>query len=210
MGNCLCVLGDAMAMPVSSLVNKFRDEFEAHLERVRASEDFMLGVDPAQAATSRPRSARSRKPLPHRSSMPRPQRTPITFTIDGRDVVAPEGTMLADAAKHGDVEIPVFCYEPKLGAPVGACRMCLVEVEGIRSSRPPARRPSRTAWSSTRPPEGEGRPRSVLEFLLVNHPLDCPVCDKGGECPLQDISYGWGRGLSRVAEPSATSRSRSS
>ena len=63
--------------------------------------------------------------------MPRPQRSPITFTIDGRDVVAPEGTMLADAAKAGDVEIPVFCYEPKLGQPVGACRMCLVEVEGI-------------------------------------------------------------------------------
>ena len=63
--------------------------------------------------------------------MPRPSRKTITFTIDGREVQAPENAMLVDAAKHGDVEIPVFCYEPKLGNPVGACRMCLVEIEGI-------------------------------------------------------------------------------
>ena len=63
--------------------------------------------------------------------MPRPEQNIITFTIDGREVQAPENAMLVDAAKHGDVEIPVFCYEPKLGQPVGACRMCLVEIEGI-------------------------------------------------------------------------------
>ena len=81
--------------------------------------------------------------------MPRPQHRTITLTIDGREVQAPENAMLVDAAKHGDVEIPVFCYEPKLGNPVGACRMCLVEIEGIPSCRPAARRRSRTAWSST-------------------------------------------------------------
>ena len=63
--------------------------------------------------------------------MPRPAVNLITFSIDGREVTAPEGSMLVDAAKYGDVEIPVFCYEPKLGQPVGACRMCLVEIEGI-------------------------------------------------------------------------------
>src|SRR3712207_8985656 len=63
--------------------------------------------------------------------MPRPEPHFITFEIDGLEVRAPEGAMLVDAAKYGDVEIPVFCYEPKLGAPVGACRMCLVEIEGI-------------------------------------------------------------------------------
>ena len=63
--------------------------------------------------------------------MPRPEERMVTFTIDGLEVTAPQNSMLVDAAKHGDVEIPVFCYEPKLGAPVGACRMCLVEVEGI-------------------------------------------------------------------------------
>lgn len=134
--------------------------------------------------------------------MPRPTRTPITFTIDGRDVEAPEGTMLVDAAKLGDVEIPVFCYEPKLGQPVGACRMCLVEVEGI----PKLQTACSTAVKdgmvvSTTAPKVKEAQESVVEFLLVNHPLDCPVCDKGGECPLQDISYGWGRGTSRVVEP---------
>lgn len=134
--------------------------------------------------------------------MPRPQRSPITFTIDGRDVVAPEGTMLADAAKLGDVEIPVFCYEPKLGAPVGACRMCLVEVEGIPKLQTACSTPVKDGMVvNTTAPKVKAAQESVLEFLLVNHPLDCPVCDKGGECPLQDISYGWGRGLSRVAEP---------
>ena len=63
--------------------------------------------------------------------MPRPEPKFVTFEIDGREVTAPEGAMLVDGAKHGDVEIPVFCYEPKLGQPVGACRMCLVEIEGI-------------------------------------------------------------------------------
>ena len=63
--------------------------------------------------------------------MPRPDRKTITFSIDGLEIQAPENIMLADAAKYGDIEIPVFCYEPKLGQPVGACRMCLVEIEGI-------------------------------------------------------------------------------
>src|SRR5436309_4564112 len=63
--------------------------------------------------------------------MARPEQKFVTFEIDGREGEAPEGSMLVDAAKHGDVEIPVFCYEPKLGQPVGACRMCLVEIEGI-------------------------------------------------------------------------------
>src|SRR5947209_17437648 len=63
--------------------------------------------------------------------MPRPEPKFVTFEIDGREVAAPEGSMLVDAAKHGDVEIPYFCYEPKLGQPVGACRMCLVEIEGM-------------------------------------------------------------------------------
>ncbi len=134
--------------------------------------------------------------------MPRPQPKLITFTLDGREVQAPENSMLVDAAKHGDVEIPVFCYEPKLGNPVGACRMCLVEIEGI---------PKLQTGCSTAVKDGmvvntvservKTAQRSVVEFLLINHPLDCPVCDKGGECPLQDISFGWGGGVSRFIEP---------
>ncbi|WP_320672309.1 NADH-quinone oxidoreductase subunit NuoG [Patulibacter defluvii] len=134
--------------------------------------------------------------------MPRPEIEQITFTVDGREVVAAAGTMLADAAKLGDVDIPVFCYEPKLGQPVGACRMCLVEVEGIPKLQTACSTPVRDGMVvHTETPRVKAAQESVVEFLLLNHPLDCPVCDKGGECPLQDISYGWGRGESRMVEP---------
>ncbi|HEX4482156.1 MAG TPA: molybdopterin-dependent oxidoreductase [Solirubrobacteraceae bacterium] len=134
--------------------------------------------------------------------MPRPEPKTITFTIDGREVQAPENAMLVDAAKHGDVEIPVFCYEPKLGNPVGACRMCLVEIEGIGKLQTGCSTPVKDGMVvNTQSERVKEAQRSVVEFLLINHPLDCPVCDKGGECPLQDISFGWGGGISRFIEP---------
>jgi NADH-quinone oxidoreductase subunit G len=134
--------------------------------------------------------------------LPRPQQRTITFTIDGRDVQAPENSMLVDAAKHGDVEIPVFCYEPKLGQPVGACRMCLVEIEGMPKLQTGCSTPVKDGMVvHTLSPRVKQAQEGVVEFLLLNHPLDCPVCDKGGECPLQDISFGWGRGTSRFVEP---------
>jgi NADH-quinone oxidoreductase subunit G len=125
----------------------------------------------------------------------------VTITIDGREVSAIEGEMLHDAARKGDVEIPVFCYEPKLGDPVGACRMCLVEIEGIPKLQTSCSTPVREGMVvHTRTEQVKHAQNAVVEFLLVNHPLDCPVCDKGGECPLQDISYGWGPGKSRVID----------
>jgi NADH-quinone oxidoreductase subunit G len=125
----------------------------------------------------------------------------VTLTIDGREVVSFEGEMLHDAARKGDVEIPVFCYEPKLGAPVGACRMCLVEVEGIPKLQTSCSTPVRDGMVvHTRTDQVKKAQNAVVEFLLVNHPLDCPVCDKGGECPLQDITQGWGPGKSRVID----------
>jgi NADH-quinone oxidoreductase subunit G len=134
--------------------------------------------------------------------MPRPEHRTISFTIDGREVQAPENTMLVDAAKHGDVEIPVFCYEPKLGNPVGACRMCLVEIEGIGKLQTGCSTPVKDGMVvHTQTERVKEAQKSVVEFLLINHPLDCPVCDKGGECPLQDISFGWGGGISRFIEP---------
>jgi NADH-quinone oxidoreductase subunit G len=134
--------------------------------------------------------------------MPRPERKTITLTIDGREVQATEGAMLVDAAKHGDVEIPYFCYEPKLGNPVGACRMCLVEVEGIPKLQTSCSTPVKDGMVvHTQTDRVRHAQNAVVEFLLVNHPLDCPVCDKGGECPLQDITFGWGLGQSRFIEP---------
>jgi NADH-quinone oxidoreductase subunit G len=126
----------------------------------------------------------------------------VTIIVDGREVAAPEGTMLVDAAKHGDVEIPVFCYEPKLGEPVGACRMCLVEIEGMPKLQTACSTPARDGMVVyTQTDQVREAQNAVVEFLLVNHPLDCPVCDKGGECPLQDIAMGWGPGRSRFTDP---------
>jgi NADH-quinone oxidoreductase subunit G len=134
--------------------------------------------------------------------MPRPEVKFVAFSIDGREVEAPEGAMLVDGAKYGDVEIPVFCYEPKLGQPVGACRMCLVEIEGIPRLQTACSTPVRDGMVvHTQTDRVKQAQNSVVEFLLVNHPLDCPVCDKGGECPLQDITFGWGRGITRMVEP---------
>jgi NADH-quinone oxidoreductase subunit G len=134
--------------------------------------------------------------------MPRPERKTIQLTIDGREVQAIEGAMLVDAAKQGDVEIPYFCYEPKLGQPVGACRMCLVEIEGIPKLQTSCSTPVKDGMVvHTQTERVRTAQNAIVEFLLVNHPLDCPVCDKGGECPLQDITFGWGLGRSRVVEP---------
>jgi NADH-quinone oxidoreductase subunit G len=134
--------------------------------------------------------------------MARPEQTEIVFEIDGREVRAVEGTMLVDAAKNGDVEIPYFCYEPKLGQPVGACRMCLVEIEGMPKLQTACSTPVKDGMVvTTTSDQVKSAQNAMVEFLLVNHPLDCPVCDKGGECPLQDISFGWGAGRSRFIEP---------
>ncbi|MFN8160150.1 MAG: NADH-quinone oxidoreductase subunit NuoG [Solirubrobacterales bacterium] len=132
--------------------------------------------------------------------MSEPERR-VTLIVDGREIEAVEGEMLVDAAKHGDVEIPVFCYEPKLGAPVGACRMCMVEIEGMPKLQTACSTPVRDGMVVyTRNEQVVDAQNAVVEFLLVNHPLDCPVCDKGGECPLQDISMGWGTGRSRFTD----------
>ena len=128
----------------------------------------------------------------------------VTVTIDGREVQVAKGMGLVETALAAGIEIPVFCYEPRLGAPVGACRMCLVEVEGMPKLQAGCTLTAtdgmvvKTAHTSEMAAESQN---ATLEFILVNHPLDCPVCDKGGECPLQDISMGWGPGKSRVIDP---------
>ncbi len=135
--------------------------------------------------------------------MPRTIEKLVKLTINGNDVQAPEGMMLSQAAlKYGDVEIPVFCYDPKIGPPVGACRMCLVEIEGLGKLQAGCSvgvKDGMVVHTDTQ--QVKDAQQAVLEFLLINHPLDCPVCDKGGECPLQDNSFGYGDGLSRFVEP---------
>ncbi len=131
----------------------------------------------------------------------------VTLTIDDRQISVPQGTGLVEAAVSAGIEIPVFCYEPRLGAPVGACRMCLVEIEGIPKLQAGCTLTAsegmvvRTAATSPKAAEGQ---EATLEFILVNHPLDCPVCDKGGECPLQDLTFRYGPGATRMTFPKLT------
>ncbi|HET8558448.1 MAG TPA: molybdopterin-dependent oxidoreductase [Gaiellaceae bacterium] len=126
----------------------------------------------------------------------------VRVTIDERDVHVPKGTGIVETALAAGVEIPVFCYEPRLGAPVGACRMCLVEVEGMPKLQTGCTLTAqdgmvvKTARTSAKSAQGQN---ATLEFLLVNHPLDCPVCDKGGECPLQDLTFRYGPGNTRMS-----------
>ncbi len=126
----------------------------------------------------------------------------VRVTIDERDVYVPKGTNLVETALAAGVEIPVFCYEPRLGEPIGACRMCLVEVEGTPKLQAGCTLTAqdgmvvRTARTSQQAAEGQN---ATLEFILVNHPLDCPVCDKGGECPLQDLTFRYGPGNTRMS-----------
>ncbi|HEY70075.1 MAG TPA: NADH-quinone oxidoreductase subunit NuoG [Anaerolineae bacterium] len=143
----------------------------------------------------------------------------VSLTIDGVEVTVPAGTLIVDAAKKIGIEIPVFCYHPKL-KPVGMCRMCLVEIgrpKIDRATRAVVRDENGDAVIEFGPkletacttPVGEGwvvlvnseraikERQQVVEFLLTSHPLDCPVCDKGGECPLQNLTMKHGPGESR-------------
>lgn len=143
----------------------------------------------------------------------------VTLTIDGKEVAVPEGTLVVDAAKKIGIDIPVFCYHPKM-EPVGMCRMCLVDIG----------RPARDRNTGEIILEEDGSPKiqfgwkletactvpvsegmvvegmtekvqqgrqEIVEFLLTSHPLDCPICDKGGECPLQNLTMAHGPGESR-------------
>jgi NADH-quinone oxidoreductase subunit G len=124
------------------------------------------------------------------------------ITIDGREVTARKGELVIDAAERAGVYIPRFCYHPRM-RPVGMCRQCLVEID---TGRGPALQPSCMIEATDKMAVETGTPvtikaqTGVLEFLLINHPLDCPVCDKGGECPLQDQAMSHGPGESRMVE----------
>ncbi|MFQ5715469.1 MAG: NADH-quinone oxidoreductase subunit NuoG [Nitrospinales bacterium] len=116
----------------------------------------------------------------------------VTLTIDNQTVTASKGALVVDAAKTVDIEIPVFCYHEKLG-PFGCCRMCLVEVEKMPKLVTACTLPvSPGMVVKTESPKVVKARQGVLEFTLLNHPLDCPVCDKGGECPLQNNTFKYG------------------
>jgi NADH-quinone oxidoreductase subunit G len=125
----------------------------------------------------------------------------VTLTIDGKPVTVEKGKTVLQAAIESGISVPYYCYHPGIGVD-GSCRVCIVKVEKM----PKLQTSCSTMCTdgmvvSTRTPEVEAARAGVFEFLLVNHPLDCPVCDKGGECPLQDFSYTFGPDQSRMEFP---------
>lgn len=125
----------------------------------------------------------------------------VELIVDSKPVQVPAGTSILEAVLQTGSEIPHFCYHPKLRV-VGSCRMCQVEVQGtpklVISCATPVADGMEVLTASDRVKKARN---AVLEFLLLNHPLDCPVCDKGGECPLQNYTLRYGPGESRFIEP---------
>src|SRR5450759_2036940 len=127
-----------------------------------------------------------------------------TITIDGRTIEAPANAMLLPVALAHGIHIPHYCWHPKLSID-GSCRMCHVELEGSPKLVIACNTPVRDGMVvRTKTAAVENARRAVLEFLLLNHPLDCPICDKAGECLLQDYSFGYGKSQSRMIDEKNT------
>ena len=124
----------------------------------------------------------------------------VNIEIDGVPMQAPKGSMIIQAADNAGIAIPRFCYHKKL--PIAAnCRMCLVDVEKMPKPAPACATPVMEGMKvTTQTKRALDAQRNVMEFLLINHPLDCPICDQGGECELQDVSMGYGRSVSRYVD----------
>jgi NADH-quinone oxidoreductase subunit G len=124
----------------------------------------------------------------------------VTITIDGQEVQAPAGAMLIEVTDAQNIKVPRFCYHKKL-AIAANCRMCLVEVEKAPKPLPACATPIMDGMVvHTQSKYARDAQKSVMEFLLINHPLDCPICDQGGECELQDVAVGYGQSVSEYTE----------
>ncbi len=124
----------------------------------------------------------------------------VTLTVNGTTITAPKGTLLIEACKQNGIEIPAFCYYPGLSLQ-GACRMCLVEIEKMPKMQTACTTPVAEGMVVQTESEKVVQARkSTLEMLLANHPLDCPVCDAGGECELQDMTFKYGAGESKFID----------
>ena len=123
-----------------------------------------------------------------------------TITVDGQTIEAQDRQSVLQACLDADAALPHYCYHPGLSVPA-SCRICLVEVEGMPKLVPSCFTPVREGMIvHSKSPKAVANQKQVMEYLLINHPLDCPVCDQSGECYLQDYSYGYGRSQSRFEE----------
>ncbi len=124
----------------------------------------------------------------------------VKVTIDGQIFEVPQGSMIIEAADNNNITIPRFCYHKKLSVAAN-CRMCLVEVANSRKPLPACATPVADGMIvQTKSPKALSYQKAVMEFLLINHPLDCPICDQGGECELQDLAMGYGKDVSRYQQ----------
>jgi NADH-quinone oxidoreductase subunit G len=125
----------------------------------------------------------------------------VKITIDDQALEVPQGSMIIEAADNANIVIPRFCYHKKLSVAAN-CRMCLVDVENSRRPMPACASPVTDGMVvRTKSEKAIAYQKAVMEFLLINHPLDCPICDQGGECELQDLSLGYGKDVSKYSEP---------
>ncbi len=205
----ICQLGPSVMSPTQSLRNFWYDEIKERMTRRDARDaDAELSERPSMVARERVPDGMSTDAV-RMSQWPSDQRYVIpvapgpdvvTVTIDGKEVQAPRGELLIKVAQEHGSYIPRFCWHERM-KPVGMCRMCLVEVEGMRGMQISCATPVTDGMVvNTQSPNVKAVQDGVLEFLLINHPLDCPVCDRGGECPLQDQTLAFGPGESRFVE----------
>ena len=194
-GHTICAFGEAAAWPVQGMLRHYWDEFEYAIVNQR----FL--VDDQRDGTGGAKAGGGMSAQPVNPNLPPDH---VTVFIDGQELAAPKGSMIIQAADKAGIPIPRFCYHEKL--PIAAnCRMCLVDTEvGGRAAPKPAPACATPVMDGlkvfTRNEKALKAQRNVMEFLLINHPLDCPVCDQGGECELQDLSLGYGRSVSRFVE----------
>ena len=174
-GHTICGLGDAAAWPVQSFLKHYRHEFE-----------YMIDHGGRSIVDARARGGMSDEL--------------VNIEVNGVPMKARKGETIIRATDREGVYVPRFCYHDKL--PIAAnCRMCLVEVEKAPKPLPACATPVAEGMKIfTHSAKAIGAQRAVMEFLLINHPLDCPICDQGGECELQDLALGFGRDISRFVE----------
>src|SRR5690349_15296901 len=125
---------------------------------------------------------------------------PLEIELDGQKLEVPDGSTVMDAARLAGIYVPHFCYHRKLSIAAN-CRMCLVQIEKAPKPMPACATPvtnGMKAWTHSE--QAVNAQKGVMEFLLINHPLDCPICDQGGECQLQDLAVGYGKSSSRYQE----------
>ena len=198
-GKSFCALGDGAASPIFSSLKYFREEYEQHITgrgcpfdpaKSTAWADKPHGGERMTVTTSAPSGG---------GEAAVPPEDLVSLTIDGVEISVPKGTLVIRAAEQLGIEIPRFCDHPLLD-PAGACRQCIVEVEGQRKPMASCTitcTDGMVVKTQLTSPVAEKAQRGVMELLLINHPLDCPVCDKGGECPLQNQAMSHGSADSR-------------